>query len=105
MAKKPAQRDWHREDIKAAIRKRFGSMSELARVRRVDVSVIRRALQVPYPKVERLIAEALGTTAPSIWPSRYSDVQLSNPRHWRRLSNTNSSPSAPGGNVNSDTRG
>jgi Ner family transcriptional regulator len=103
MAKKSrTKQDWHREDIKAALRKGGSSFSMLARKHGYHVSAVRLALVVPYPKMERLIAEALGTTPPVIWPSRYTPGALANPRNWRRLNNVNCSPSAPAGNVNSE---
>lgn len=72
MAKKPATQDWHKEDIKAALRKEGTNMNELARQHGYrNFSAIRQALQHPYPKVERIIAAAIGVPPETIWPSRY----------------------------------
>jgi Ner family transcriptional regulator len=72
MAKKPATQDWHKEDIKAALRKGGTNMNELARQHGYrNFSAIRQALQHPYPKVERIIAAAIGVPPETIWPSRY----------------------------------
>lgn len=72
MAKKPALKDWHKEDIKAALRKNGTNMNDLARKNGYrDFSAIRQALQHAYPKAERIIAAALGIPPETIWPSRY----------------------------------
>ena len=93
MAKKPpAKKDWTNEYIKYRIRSQFRSMTAMAGCYGLDPSVIRRTLQVPYPKVERVIAKALGTTPADIWPSRYDpELRRTNPRLWRRFSNVNCS--------------
>lgn len=104
MAKKtPAKKDWTSEYIKYRIRSQYRSMTALAGCYGLDPSVIRRTLQVPYPKVERVIAKALGTTPAVIWPSRYDPELLrTNPRLWRRFSNVDSSTSADQALVEND---
>ena len=77
----------HKEDIKAAVRKHYGSMDALAILCGVHKSILRAALIRPYPKAEALIAKALSTTAPELWPERYTKAALENHRHWRRLAN------------------
>lgn len=72
MVKKPDPQDWHKEDIKAALRKKGTNMNDLARQHGYrNYSAIRQALQHAYPKVERIIAAALGVPPETIWPSRY----------------------------------
>lgn len=94
--KRPAKQDWTNEFIKYRLRSQFGSMTAMAGCYGLDPSVIRRTLQVPYPKVERVIAAALGTTPAEIWPSRYDPELLrTNWRLWRRLSNLQSSTAEP----------
>jgi Ner family transcriptional regulator len=47
-------------------------MNDLARAHGYrNFSAIRQALQHAYPKVERIIASALGVPPETIWPSRY----------------------------------
>ena len=88
MAKKPHKsRGVHKEDIKAAVRKLYGSMNELARQCGVDISILRAALHRPYPKAEAIIAKAINKTAPELWPERYTKEALANHRNWRRLVN------------------
>lgn len=70
MPKKTAQKDWHRADIIAAVRKAGSNLHELSRKHGYTTALI-NALYVPAPKYERLIAEFLKTTPQAIWPSRY----------------------------------
>jgi Ner family transcriptional regulator len=94
--KPPAVKDWTNEFIKFRLRTTFGSMTAMAHCYGLHPSVIRRALRVPYPKVERVIAKALGVSAPDIWPSRYNRAELTkNPRLWRRWVNVKPSTDAP----------
>ena len=69
--KKPVPGDWHPADIKAALEKRGYSLARLSRVHKYCRSSAAVALHMPWPKMERLIAEAIGTTPQQIWPSRY----------------------------------
>lgn len=72
MAKKPAPQDWHKADIKSALEKRGLTLKGLAishGYRSVDAAA--QALQHPYPKMERIIAKAIGVAPEAIWPSRY----------------------------------
>lgn len=89
MTKKvPAVKDWTNEYIKYRLRELFGSMTDMAHCYGLHPSVIRRALRVPYPKVDRVIAKALGEHPATIWPSRYKhDVLENSPRLWRRWIN------------------
>lgn len=61
----------HPEDIKAKVRKKVGSLAELARQRKVSTSVIRAALIRPQPTGNRIIAECLGCEMHEIWPEWY----------------------------------
>lgn len=73
MQKKPATVDWHKADIKAALHKRGLTMKGLSIANGYrSVDAVAQALHRPYPKVERIIAQALGVEAKTIWPSRYS---------------------------------
>ena len=64
--------DWHRKFIVAELQIKGTSISALARANNVCRSTIANALIAPYPKSERIIAEALGLEPAEIWPSRYS---------------------------------
>lgn len=72
--KKPALRDWHRADIIAELRKAGWSLRRLAAHHGyASPTTLTTPLARPWPKGERLIAEAIGTDAETIWPSRYAD--------------------------------
>lgn len=72
-AKKPAQSDWHRADIVAALHKAGWSLVQLSMAHGVARTTLNKALHRPYPKAEAIIAKALGTTAHEIWPTRYDE--------------------------------
>lgn len=70
--KKPAQ-DWHRADIVAAVRKAGWSLRKLAQHHGYAApTTLTNALARPWPKGERIIAEAIGVNPAEIWPSRYA---------------------------------
>ena len=73
MPKKPAPQDWHPADIVAALHKRHTSLQKLARTHSPPYcnTALTLALRRPWPKAERIIAEAIGTAPQVIWPSRY----------------------------------
>lgn len=61
----------HPEEIKARIRMRGVTMSDLSRSWGYSEGAVRLALHGPYPKIERLIAKFLGTKPSELWPDRY----------------------------------
>ena len=63
--------DWHRADVIAALHKRGWSIKALAEAHGLAPSTLRSALDKPYPKSERLIADAIGVPAEFIWPERH----------------------------------
>ena len=63
--------DWHREDIKATVRKRGTSIAALAAAHGLKPSALLRTLAVPREAGERIIADFIGTPPHHIWPSRY----------------------------------
>ena len=67
--KRPA--DWHKADIKAALEKAGWSLRQLSLHHGYAPSLLAHALRRPYPRAERIIAEAIGTRPETIWPSRY----------------------------------
>lgn len=71
-AKKSQSDDWHRADIVAALRKKGWSLRRLSLENGYkSAGSLKNALDRPWPKGERLIAEAIGVTPETIWPSRY----------------------------------
>ena len=68
----PELLDWHRADIIAALKKQGWSIRALAAQANVHPSTLYGALVKPYPKSERVIADALGLKPEQIWPQRYA---------------------------------
>jgi len=68
-------RDWHREDVKAAIRKKEGlSMAAFAKLNGYEnPSTFYNVFKMPYPKIERIIADYLDVSPSDIWPTRYAN--------------------------------
>ncbi|MEZ0583916.1 helix-turn-helix domain-containing protein [Erwinia sp. STN24] len=64
-------KDWHTADIIAALKKRGTNLSALSRQAGLASSTLANALRRPWPKGERLIAEALDIAPEKIWPTRY----------------------------------
>lgn len=65
--------DWHRQDIAAEIRKRGISVAELARRNGYNnPTTFYNVFKLPYPKVERIVADFLGVEPQVIWPTRYA---------------------------------
>ncbi|MBG6244762.1 DNA-binding protein [Candidatus Symbiopectobacterium sp. 'North America'] len=61
----------HRADIVAALRKKNLSLSGLGREHNLSPYTLKNALDKPYPKAEKIIADAIGLTPQEIWPGRY----------------------------------
>ncbi|MCA6951585.1 helix-turn-helix domain-containing protein [Pectobacterium polaris] len=66
------EQDWHPADIIAALKKRGTSLSAVSRNAGLASSTLANALKRHWPKGERLIAEALGSSPEQVWPSRYN---------------------------------
>ncbi|WP_275920554.1 helix-turn-helix domain-containing protein [Burkholderia semiarida] len=65
--------DWDKADIKHALEKKGWNLRQLAkRSGYSNSSALRKAFDAPYPKVERIIADAIGVAPEVIWPSRYA---------------------------------
>lgn len=67
------QKDMHKADIIAALRKKGLSLTSLAINNQLNKYACRQALHRPYAAAEEVIAEALGVPVQKIWPSRYND--------------------------------
>lgn len=63
--------DWHAEDIKAAVRKRGKTLSQLSREAGLASDTLRNVFRHHWPKGELIVAEAIGVDPMVIWPSRY----------------------------------
>lgn len=72
----PKKADWHPADVVAALRKAGWSLRKLSQHHGYVPTALAHALQRPWPKAQRLIAEALGVQPETIWPSRYTKKEL-----------------------------
>jgi Ner family transcriptional regulator len=79
-----ANRVWHPEDIKAAVRKTGTTLSRLALDSGLWDSACRQALHGPQYQGEQAIARHLGIPAQELWPSRYDSDGT--PKHARARS-------------------
>ena len=70
--KKSAPEDWHRADIVAALRKAGWTLRQLSSHHGYAPGSLGQALKRPWPRAERLIADAIGVAPETIWPSRYA---------------------------------
>ena len=72
ITKNTATSDWHRADIIAALKKRGWSMRALAVETGFSYSTLKTALDKPYPKMERIIASAIGVPPEVSWAGRFA---------------------------------
>ena len=71
--KKPAPGDWHNADIVAALHKRGWTVRGLSRHHGYKSgNQLTVAIARPWPKGERLIADAIGVPPETIWATRYA---------------------------------
>lgn len=63
--------DWHHADVLCALKKAGWTLRQLSVHHGYAPGTLRHALVRPWPRAERLIADALGITPQTIWPSRY----------------------------------
>ncbi len=89
----PRPKDWHPEDIKAAVRKTGATLSDLSRAAGLSDGAAKRALDTPWPRVEAIIASRLGVRPQDIWPSRYDADGL--PRRGLHVGSKNRSAPPP----------
>ena len=67
----PSAPDWHPADVICALTKAGWSLRSLSAYHGYARKSLQVALRKPWPRAERLIAEALGLHPQGIWPSRY----------------------------------
>ncbi|MFZ6675414.1 helix-turn-helix domain-containing protein [Undibacterium sp. Xuan67W] len=87
-SKKTAQADWHRADIVAALHKKGWSLRQLSVQNGFAERTLNGALERPYLKAEKIIAQAIGLNPESIWPERYAK------RNFTPVLTLNTSPSS-----------
>lgn len=75
---------WHPEDIKAEVRKRGVTLTQLAIQNDCEASVCRAALRRPSPRGEQIISAFLDVPPQQLWPQRYAKNGARRaPRHIR----------------------
>lgn len=67
--------DWHRADVIAALKKKGLNITALSRDSGLAAGTLANALRAPWPKGEKIIADALGLEPKDIWPTRYQKLQ------------------------------
>jgi Ner family transcriptional regulator len=65
--------DWHPADVLAALKKRGHSLAGLSVANGYHPTAAGKALKLPWPAMEQIIAAALAVTPQEILPSRYDD--------------------------------
>lgn len=70
--KKAGPEDWHRADVVAALHKKGWSLRSLSRHVGLSDGTLKTALDAPYLRAEKIIADALGIAPENIWPTRYA---------------------------------
>jgi Ner family transcriptional regulator len=68
--------DWHPADILAALKKRGHTLAGLSVANGYHPNAAGKALKMPWPAVEQLVAAALGLSPQAIWPSRYDSDNM-----------------------------
>ena len=71
--KKTAEQDWHRADILAELKKNGWSLRSLAKEGQISYNTLKTVLDKPYPKMERLVANAIGVPPEIIWAGRFAE--------------------------------
>lgn len=71
--KKPVSKDWSSHYIVFRLRERGTSMRRLSRLNHYCANAASIAIKTPWPKMQQLIAQAIGVTPQEIWPSRYHE--------------------------------
>ena len=76
-------RGMHPEDVKAAIRKSFGSLAAFAAQHGLHRSAVPKVIRDAHhsQKTEKRVAAALGKSPHVIWPERWASDGTPLPRH------------------------
>jgi len=65
------KQDWHPADIAAALKKRNQTFIGLSKAHGYATNAAHGVLYRAWPKMERIVADAIGVSPKKIWPSRY----------------------------------
>lgn len=64
---------WHREDIKAAVRKRGKTLCQLSLESGLSISATRKTFFYAVPRADRAISAFIEVPLHELWPDRYDE--------------------------------
>lgn len=67
------EKNWHRADILAAIRKQGTTLSELSRQAGLHERTLYNVLERHWSKGEKIVSDCIGIPVEEIWPERYEN--------------------------------
>ena len=73
--------DWPWYDVKAAVERAGKTLAAIADDNDLDRSTVTKVKAVPIPRIQSIIAAAIGEDPTTIWPTRYGDEGAPVPRH------------------------
>lgn len=65
--------NWHRADIIAELKKRGWTLRSLADAGNVSYNTLKTVFDKSYPKMERLVANAIDVPPEVIWAARFAE--------------------------------
>lgn len=65
---------WHKEDIKAEVRKRGSSLRAISKQAGKCHAAASVALQKPFPRLQREISDFVGVPLHVLWPQWYNEA-------------------------------
>ena len=65
--------NWHKADILAELKKKGWTLRSLAAEGNVSYSTLKTVFDKSYPKMERLVANAIGIAPVIIWAERFAE--------------------------------
>lgn len=86
--------DWHKEDIKAAVRKTGATLQSLSIAAGYHPSAGNQTLIRQWPNMQAVIARHLGLRPQDIWPSRYLPSGAPKPGAWSKVNRRRGVPAA-----------
>ncbi len=77
-SKKPALKDWHPADVKAALEKTGWTLRRLSLAHGYAAKSLAAVLYRRWLAAEQIVAETISTAPEAIWPSRYAEPRRNN---------------------------
>lgn len=92
----PSDPELRWEWIKFQLRAKGTSLAKVARQMNVSISAVLNVKRLPYPRMERAIAIALGMTPKELWPDRWDANGIPQRQRPKRAESSNNSPESNG---------